>query len=372
MLSSHERKEDEEREQEKVDEYFKNVLLPSPWLENRVDPLKRVTFSPHPPSTRYIQDPVYGSDDVMMSPSLNNNNSNSNSNNNTNRNSHSEINGVGVNRKSALHHPSTEGVSTGVDACCQTMLTFPMDFNLYDVLGKEFFSYEDETYSSKEIAVTSLRRKLFGQDSANNTPTKRSATSVGGLQIPDNNKGLNTPSYTTSSPSKVEKLKTPLLSKSSDMAVDYSPPLTLDRNTRNREVPSVIITPDSECSPPKQASNVGTPASKRLDISFSSVDVSPIRSCEKRRCGGGGGDLEDESNYSFLPNVSYDLNATEESVFESSRAALKFDSPDISPIKVDQRDEFTQSNTGPFVIDSYYLRSRIKIPMATFCCYFFC
>ena len=54
-FSRYERKEDEERDQQQVNEYFQNVLLPSPWLDTRAaEMLKRVTFSPHPPSTRYI------------------------------------------------------------------------------------------------------------------------------------------------------------------------------------------------------------------------------------------------------------------------------------------------------------------------------
>lgn len=307
--------------------------------------LKRVTFSPHPPSTRYIPDS--DTDDVMM-----------NSCNSSTNNYHSERtdNGKDVCRKSTLNQKSpSEGVSTGVDASCQTMLTFPTDFNLFDVLGKEFFSYVDESCSSKEIAVSSLRRKLFGQDSANNTPTKRpdGGNLVGSGAMIDN-KVQNTPSYTTSSPSKNENSnKTPSLTKSPVIGVEESPPLSpLSLDLENR-IPGIIITPDSECSPPKQASNVGSPVGKRLDISFSSVDVSPIRSCEKRnhRSLEDDADLgDDESNYSFLPDVSVDINATEESVFESSRAVVNFESPDISPIKVDQRDDSTQFNAGWFLV----------------------
>ena len=116
-------------------------------------------------------------------------------------------------------------------------------------------------------------------------------------------------------------------------------------NSSNIEAPAIgqnplffNMGPSSVESSPivKQASNVCTPVggARRHELSFSSVDVSPI---------GGGSSFEEEKRhekiegeggFSFLPDVTVGLDSTQtgdESVFESSRAT-RFASPDVSPI----------------------------------------
>lgn len=284
----YERKEDEERDQKQVEEYFKNVLLPSPWLDNRAEMMKRVTFSPHPPATLYIHDE-----------------------------SHHDISSDMTDDR-----PTQSRREIG----CQTALTLPFDFDLMSLLGKEFFSYVDETVyhacvtTTKESAAAStLRRKLFDQEDKNpDTPTPRKKWEAkGGYEH-------NTPGYTTSSPT-----------RSSGESSEGPPPSISPYNGISRLNSSNVTespffggsSSSAGCSPIKQASNVGTPVGKRHDISFSSVDVSPISSCEKDPRGR----EHVNGDSSFYPDVTVGLDATEESVFESSRAN-RFVSPDISPI----------------------------------------
>ena len=338
VFSSYERKEDEEREQKKVDDYFKNVLLPSPWLENRTaDMLKRVTFSPHPPALRYIlQD---GSDDSSGAPVNYSFSSNSSSSTAGSDSSSFNTNDSANNNRNDPSGKSSKK-KTSSDACCQTMLTFPTDLNLLEIISKEFFSYHDESCTSKELVVSSLRRKLFGQDSVENTPTKRSDGGVGILV--DDSKNHPTTAYVTSSPSK-DGVKTPL--QRSDTSMDEDSPSISPLGSFNRDNGTSSLT-DSGFSP-KKASNIGTPAWKRADISLSSVDVSPIGTDEKPQKPFQIDDDDDveESSCNFLRNVSFDGDGTEESVFESSRAAI-FESPDISPIKVETKS--TRVNHGMF------------------------
>ena len=284
MHYRYERKEDEERDQKQVEEYFKNVLLPSPWLDNRAEILKRVTFSPHPPSTRYIQD-------------------------------------------DSTHHDISSDMTDGKptqsrrEVGCQTALTLPFDFDLVSLLGKELFSYVDETVyhacattAKESVTASTLRRKLFDQEDKNpDTPRKKWETDGG------------TPGYTTSSPTRSSG------ESSGGPTPSISPYNGISRVNSSNVADSPFFggsSSSADCSPIKQASNVGTPVGKRHDISFSSVDVSPITSCEKDPRGR---EQANEDNFSFYPDVTVGLDATEESVFESSRAN-RFASPDISPI----------------------------------------
>eukprot|EP00111_Clytia_hemisphaerica_P009670 TCONS_00028358-protein len=301
---AYERKEDEERDQQQVDEYFKNVLLPSPWLDNRAEFLKRVTFSPHPPATRYI---------------------------NNNENDDSEL--------SSTSDDVADGVVKGSrrDAGCQTTLTLPFDFDLMALIGAQYYTYVNETIhvgstNASIASSSSLRRKLFDQETnsgTNGTPVRH------GLKSLD----INTPGYVTSSPtSSSGDSRTPSLclnNKEIGAIANNLNSSNVEMNESNffGAVGGPGGCSSTECSPIKQASNVGTPIGKRQDISFSSVDVSPISSCEKDPTKKRTSSLEEDAveSFSFLPDVTVDPDALEESVFESSRAA-RFASPDISPI----------------------------------------
>eukprot|EP00794_Sanderia_malayensis_P017025 gene17025-18739_t len=123
--ASYEREEDEIAAQKAINEYFSNVLLPSPWMRNKNQAFKRVTFSPHPP-TYFKETPE------TSKASINSENENS--------------------RKM-------------VDGSCQTTLTIPPNVDIEKLLGNAFFTYQDETIPSnnKELNVSTLRRKLFSQ-----------------------------------------------------------------------------------------------------------------------------------------------------------------------------------------------------------------
>ena len=198
-----------------MDEYFKNVLLPSPWLENRAEILKRVTFSPHPPSTCYIQK----KDDSAT---------------------HS------LTEKSKLESIST-GVTMLSDACCQTMLTFPVNFDLEEYIGKQFYTYIENAGEAKELMISSLRRKLFGHD---------------GTPVGSHSRTMISPSYTTSSPARdrltvtshERQSKTPNKNRYDGDSSSTSPM----RSFLSASTPSVF-SPGGDISPIKQASNVGSP-----------------------------------------------------------------------------------------------------------------
>lgn len=295
---TYERQEDEEKHQQQVDEYFRNVLLPSPWLDNRADILKRVTFSPNPPTTRYITDQAENSC-------------------NTSYISHA-ASSVSRDRMSI----STAEDTMLADACCQTVLTFPVDFNLETLISKNFYSYTEESDEAKELMISSLRRKLFVHEPK--TPVK----------LEDKPSPRLTPGYTTSSPTSetsTKKRNSPV-SFSTDNCL--SPSISPVKEMSTGSTPSVFSSSDD--TSPKQASNVGTPHQLRDDISFSYVDVSPIRSAKAK----------DASTYSYLPDVSFDLNETDENIRESSRD-VRFNSPDISPIKYESApSQPTSSNAG--------------------------
>ncbi|XP_019855125.1 PREDICTED: protein aurora borealis-like [Amphimedon queenslandica] len=92
--------------QKKADEYFsQRNILPSPWTGGGNGPIakaKHVTFSPLPPTTSY-----YNDEDTKK-----------------------------------------------VDASTQTCLTLPVDLDLEKILGQEYYTGEDNSFT--------LRRKLFG------------------------------------------------------------------------------------------------------------------------------------------------------------------------------------------------------------------
>lgn len=298
---SYDKKEDEERDQEQVTEYFKNVLLPSPWLENRSEMLKRVQFSPHPPTTRYIQEQQERSSfDQSGSPAH-----------------------LSTSVSESVKTEKTETMLA--DACCQTMLTFPMNLDLESLLGKQFFNYIEDDKEAKELMISSLRRKLFGQD---NTPVK---TTKG------NPPSVISPGYTTSSPTKDN---TDLLSHvSRSPSLDQSPSLSPVKSSRcsNASLSNTsVFATDNEFSPFKQASNVGTPQHLRGDISFSPVTDLSLKASRS---------LGMESDYSFLPGVSFDISDTEDDCIRESSRAVQFHSPDVSPIKYVRNSTKSYGNT---------------------------
>ncbi|CAB3978747.1 Hypothetical predicted protein, partial [Paramuricea clavata] len=127
--STCENPDDEEKVQEAINEYFSHgTILPSPWTpENHV---KHVTFSPHPPSTTYIS----GDEDSITDASHNSPPGNTSSRRNS------------------------------TDACCQTSLTFPPSFDLSKIVDSGYYSYVEEEDNSRDLNVSSLRRKLFSPD----------------------------------------------------------------------------------------------------------------------------------------------------------------------------------------------------------------
>ncbi|PFX16855.1 Protein aurora borealis [Stylophora pistillata] len=127
-----EKEEDEIAAQEKIDEYFsQNFIVPSPWTPNHE--AKHVKFSPLPPATAYIE----------------------------------AVSSMESSSSSPL--PSTSKVKA--DASCQTKLSLPPDFDLQSHIDSVHYN-QDGLNGSKDISLSSLRRKLFTQTETETVPEK--------------------------------------------------------------------------------------------------------------------------------------------------------------------------------------------------------
>ena len=291
---SYEHKEDEIKEQKEIDDYFASLTLPSPWLQKaQGSDVKRVTFSPHPPMTRIIQE---ANDSSLSSSNIS----------------------------------EQTGVKGMVDACCQTTLSIPFSFDLETLLGNEFLSYQDDTAEDRELIVSSLRRKLFQQSDIDviksiadgmpveKTPLKKSSVSSG------------TPNYITSSPFKEEREENISVLDSSNEFLDadevFSPsPM------------KVCSDLDSPCASPIKAEPDMEIPDRSLNSSFASVDMSPIEGDERPPI--------ERSEVSigqklFNQDVSYSFDdTTDDFIRESSRAAFRNFTPDVSPIREENAGE---------------------------------
>ncbi|XP_065656959.1 uncharacterized protein LOC100200634 [Hydra vulgaris] len=266
--------EDEEQSQRQVDEYFKSALLPSPWLDNRASALKRVTFSPDFPSAHYINGVVNQK----------------------------------INKPNASEEVQLEETLLS-DACCQTELTFSMDFDLQILVGKKYYSYSDESGEARALMISSLRRKLFVQEIK--TPLKSTSKVCSPYA---------TPSYTTSSPTK-QPLDISCAHKNTSITASESSTPSIN-SFSSASLHNVFESP-AKVTPP-QIVAVCTPLRHCGDITLSNVSMSPIRSSEKLS--------SDISDFSYLPDVSLEFNVNGSEIRESSRA-VQFKYQDISPIK---------------------------------------
>jgi len=64
--------------------------------------------------------------------------------------------------ESSYSSPSLTNCKTKADASSQTKLSLPPDFDLQNHLGSTYYN-EDGLNGSKDISLSSLRRKLFMQ-----------------------------------------------------------------------------------------------------------------------------------------------------------------------------------------------------------------
>ena len=202
-------------------------------------------------------------------------------------------------KKDIVHKETTMS-----DACCQTKISIPMNFDLEAILDKQFCSYAEVCGEGKELMVSTLRRKLFDQETNdyNNSQILSQRNSC-----------------VTSSPRK------PVISSADSSARSGldSPPVSPVRGISSSGSSMSVFNSSCDFSP-KHCSNIESPHRiHNIEMSLSSVDVSPIKSCEKKYIGG--------DNYSFMPEVSFDVNESD-GVKESSRA-IGFGPLDVSPIQ---------------------------------------
>lgn len=270
IISRYSREEDEIRDQEKVNEYFQNVLLPSPWLQENSESIKRVTFSPHPPSMRFINTDVNESTDCFEN---------------------------SVSTESKDKHDGNS-----VDACCQTKITIPLGFDLETLIEKHLPLYNDISAEGKDLMVSTLRRKLFGQERTDISP---------GLDFSNN--------CITSSPRKCGFL---VHNSSNIRASDPISPVKGNNNT--------LLENNSPTCSVTNATNL----QGNLDMSFSS-DISEIE-LDERKC------MDSET----FPSVSMDLN--DGTGLKESSHVLPFGSLDVSPIRFtnNKKKKSLMSDTG--------------------------
>ena len=77
-----------------------------------------------------------------------------------------------------------------------------------------------------------------------------------------------------------------------------------------------------------------------LDFSLSPIRLSDEGECEAEAA-------EKHGGYSFLPDVSFSINDSEKSdLFKESERAVKFHSPDVSPITKDRNAPPTFAQSG--------------------------
>ena len=157
------------------------------------------------------------------------------------------------------------------DACCQTMLTFPVNFDLEEYIGKQFYTYIENAGEAKELMISSLRRKLFGHD---------------GTPVGSHSRTMISPSYTTSSPARdrltVTSYERQNKTPNTNRCDGNSPSTSPMRSILSGSTPSVF-SPGGDISPIKQASNVGSPERLPLGNVFKILSFFCF-SCNASKC----------------------------------------------------------------------------------------
>jgi len=238
--STFEREEDEIQVQKAVDEYFsQSSIVPSPWTPQHS--AKHVKFSPLPPATAYIE--------------------------------------AASSTESSYLSPNSSGCKVTADASSQTKLSLPPDFDLQNHIGPAYYN-QDGLNGSKDISMSSLRRKLFSQVGNVNEADK------GKLEPPTEIKSI------------LKSPKSPVLITSSPVSEQSTP-----KHTKHR---------------PSTASTMSSPNMSPIKpmLSVPETPTSARRSCVSRQ--------------SFSP-MEFSTNALNTSGIEVIGDAL----PDISPIKGD-------------------------------------
>jgi len=267
----------------------------------------------------------------------------------------------------------TSETTTMSDACCQTRITVPMNFDLDGLLEKQFSAYIDVPDEGKELMISTLRRKLFEHDnccpspafshrgscitsspyktggsSANSSITNNvdrklvsplQARNLACLKSPSlspapQNSSLDSPALTPVF--RHSLLSSPSLSPVEKCSVFGSPCLSPVSGKSSTDITSYLCSPCDD-SPKHKYGDVSPPNSEML-----SVGVSPIDSDDKAKPRKSG------MHCSFMPDVSFDIDestGSDVAVKESSRA-IDISSPDVSPIQNFKRIKNDNSSLG--------------------------
>ncbi|XP_065072194.1 uncharacterized protein LOC135696654 isoform X1 [Rhopilema esculentum] len=339
--ASYEREEDEIAAQNAINEYFSNVILPSPWTRNSKEhAFKRVTFSPHPPT--YFKEAAYESSS-----------------------------------SSSANSSQNDGEKKFVDGSCQTTLTIPPNFDLMKLLGDKFYTYveQEKEPTTKDINVSTLRRKLFSQGEVSPTRNEEDAKDNDGLKARIKSGSTpprtpRTPNWVTSSPFRDGTPHKGLTSDNdsvlqSSFVCDplnspvLSPIKTADDNNNNE------YDEDDDIDIAKSFTRLDSSDSS-FDFSISSIKNSPLRA-EKLVSSDlelSPGDRRGKSVAFHPKSFAVETMSAEPSdsfadIIESTRVA-PVEIPGFSPIKREDDMDVSMMSASKFEPHMHYDRNSIK------------